>query len=658
MSQSFGLLNKLPQGKRQKVWDYIKQKKEEFLSNGSEDDDGFERSGNNEVLNEPFHNEQVILYPSYSFVHNGEYLVEVRGYLYLKNEMNRRSRWIYNAAKQYAGLGGGGDSAEFVNLDDEEEEEEVKILAAEMEREHVTESVPIKKSSTSSSLASTSSLSLTDREATFQQRLAPFFYKAAPNRRLIIQIGPASSKNNHNQVDTFEAITNTSGRFFVRCSVSYKPAMVYVEASRIVSAIADAIVVEDEGVSVITDIDDTIRRTGINGDRKELVRNVFVRDYSTVSIDGVVEWYQQMAEKGCKFHYVSNAPWALFNTVSEFILDRGFPAGSIHLKRYSGVLSGLFEPGPEKKRGNLFSILRDFPERKFILIGDSGEHDLEAYVDLAVAFPNQILAIYIRDVTLPDSEFSDANYIPKPSEIDDLDKKLNKRRSFTKSRSSASLNKEFNPPPPPPPSRRIVHASSTPTTKEAPPASAPAPDLIDLSDDENKTPTKSKKPPVIPRKPVNLRPPNSSSIETKEPIPPPTPPRPSPPKSNSSLSVNNYNSPALPPRPSPSGNSPYSTPYSYSNSKPRGNIGTTTNAASTSSMSPSITYEPPIDEASIDYNYKIEEWKLRIARARERLPNKTRLRMWRRGGDIHDECVLVIEGYLDKQNTTKSGTLI
>lgn len=41
------------------------------------------------------------------------------------------------------------------------------------------------------------------------------------------------------------------------------------------------------------------------------------------------------------------------------------------------------------------------PQRSFILVGDSGEQDLELYVALARQYPANILAIYIRDVTTP-----------------------------------------------------------------------------------------------------------------------------------------------------------------------------------------------------------------------------------------------------------------
>ena len=42
-----------------------------------------------------------------------------------------------------------------------------------------------------------------------------------------------------------------------------------------------------------------------------------------------------------------------------------------------------------------------FPDSPFILIGDSGEQDLELYSELAGLYKSQILAIFIRDVTTP-----------------------------------------------------------------------------------------------------------------------------------------------------------------------------------------------------------------------------------------------------------------
>jgi phosphatidate phosphatase APP1 len=44
-------------------------------------------------------------------------------------------------------------------------------------------------------------------------------------------------------------------------------------------------------------------------------------------------------------------------------------------------------------------IMADFGQRRFILIGDSGEHDPEIYGDLARKHGERVAHIYIRNVT-------------------------------------------------------------------------------------------------------------------------------------------------------------------------------------------------------------------------------------------------------------------
>ena len=51
--------------------------------------------------------------------------------------------------------------------------------------------------------------------------------------------------------------------------------------------------------------------------------------------------------------------------------------------------------------------MADFPDRRFVLVVDSGEADLEVYTDVVMANPGRVLAAYIRDVTTPDKKFFD-----------------------------------------------------------------------------------------------------------------------------------------------------------------------------------------------------------------------------------------------------------
>lgn len=90
--------------------------------------------------------------------------------------------------------------------------------------------------------------------------------------------------------------------------------------------------------------------------------------------------------------------------IRSYLQESGFPAGGVTLKEYGGASSALAklweEPG-QRKRAGVENILKEFPHSKFILVGDSGEQDMNLYVALAAEYPQQVLAIYIRDVTTP-----------------------------------------------------------------------------------------------------------------------------------------------------------------------------------------------------------------------------------------------------------------
>ena len=89
--------------------------------------------------------------------------------------------------------------------------------------------------------------------------------------------------------------------------------------------------IDERGVSVITDIDDTIKITAVTN-RRELLMNTFLREFRAVS--GMAELYRRWATGGAAFHYVSSSPWQLFSVLSEYTETEAFPAGSMHLRSF------------------------------------------------------------------------------------------------------------------------------------------------------------------------------------------------------------------------------------------------------------------------------------------------------------------------------------
>jgi phosphatidate phosphatase APP1 len=209
--------------------------------------------------------------------------------------------------------------------------------------------------------------------------------------------------------------TNESGHFNVRAALDFVPTQVRVLASENLSATEDVHITDSDGVSLISDIDDTIKHSAIASGAREIFKNTFIRELGDLTIKGVREWYTAVANMGVKMHYVSNSPWQLYPLLKSYFALAGLPNGSFHLKQYSGMLQGIFEPAAERKRGSLDRIMDDFPDRKFILVGDSGEADLEVYTDVVLSHPGRILAVFIRDVTTPVKKgFFESNAPPSP----------------------------------------------------------------------------------------------------------------------------------------------------------------------------------------------------------------------------------------------------
>lgn len=152
------------------------------------------------------------------------------------------------------------------------------------------------------------------------------------------------------------------------------------------------------GLSVISDIDDTVKLTNV-ADRRELLANTFLRPFQAVQ--GMAELYHQWQAAGTAFHYVSSSPWQLAGCLGDFFQDAGLPPGSMHLShfRFKDMTPlGRLTSKKRSKRRAIEKILADFPGRRFVLVGDSGEKDPEIYATVARRFPQQVVAIAIREV--------------------------------------------------------------------------------------------------------------------------------------------------------------------------------------------------------------------------------------------------------------------
>lgn len=147
---------------------------------------------------------------------------------------------------------------------------------------------------------------------------------------------------------------------------------------------------------IVSDIDDTIKDTRIaeTVGFRQILSGLFRGHYYTYEpIEGMPELYQDLAKQGAMIIYLTSTPYQLAPFLLKFLKQAKFPEGPLFL-RWLGY--GRFG----HKWRALFKILSNLDHQKVILIGDSGEQDLQIYRRVCdnPAFNNHVERILIRHV--------------------------------------------------------------------------------------------------------------------------------------------------------------------------------------------------------------------------------------------------------------------
>ncbi len=169
-----------------------------------------------------------------------------------------------------------------------------------------------------------------------------------------------------------------------------------------------ALRVSPEGVVVVTDMDDTIKHTDIPNHAQARL-NTFTRPFKPVP--GMPELYRSWQTAGgdrVHFHVVSAGPWQFHPPLQRFTVDAGFPPFSwnmrcLDMSSPSVLVGETLAADPTRlsrfKAETIRMLMLRWPQRRFVLVGDSGERDPEAYAQVVAEFGDRVDAVYIRNVT-------------------------------------------------------------------------------------------------------------------------------------------------------------------------------------------------------------------------------------------------------------------
>ena len=154
----------------------------------------------------------------------------------------------------------------------------------------------------------------------------------------------------------------------------------------------------DSPFGVISDIDDTVMITALP--RPLLAAwNTFVLDeHARAATPGMAVLYDRLHRTHPKAPvvYLSTGAWNVAPTLTRFLSRNLYPPGPLLLTDWGPTPDRVFRSGRQHKIDELERIAEEFPEMRWLLIGDDGQHDEETYRGFAEDHPENVAAICIR----------------------------------------------------------------------------------------------------------------------------------------------------------------------------------------------------------------------------------------------------------------------
>ncbi|MEO6347871.1 MAG: phosphatase domain-containing protein [Aquaticitalea sp.] len=204
-------------------------------------------------------------------------------------------------------------------------------------------------------------------------------------------------------VENLQQMTNEIG--WLQITLAYK-SLIQTRSIQLENRFpGEMLIPENYSFGVASDIDDTILQTGMVSFFKwRVIYNTFLKTArKRVPLEGAAEFYHLLhhgksGKETNPIFYVSHSPWNMYRYLEFFLKKNNFPKGPILLRSFGSFLKRKDISEKPQKQKEIYNILKTYPDLKLILIGDSGEHDADIYLEIAQTHPDRILAIYLRSV--------------------------------------------------------------------------------------------------------------------------------------------------------------------------------------------------------------------------------------------------------------------
>ncbi len=165
------------------------------------------------------------------------------------------------------------------------------------------------------------------------------------------------------------------------------------------------IVPPEQKIGVISDVDDTVMVTALPRPMLAAWNSFVLNEHARTPTPGMAVLMDRIhrAHPQAPFMYLSTGAWNVTPTLRRFLSRNAYPKGTFLLTDWGPTPDRWFRSGSQHKVESLKRLAAEFPDMKWILIGDDGQRDPDIYNGFAVRYPQNVAAILIRNLTLGES---------------------------------------------------------------------------------------------------------------------------------------------------------------------------------------------------------------------------------------------------------------
>lgn len=158
------------------------------------------------------------------------------------------------------------------------------------------------------------------------------------------------------------------------------------------------IVSPDVRFGVVCDVDDTVMVTALPRPLLAAWNSFVIDEHARQPVPGMAVLLEKIVRDrpGSPVVYLSTGAWNVVPTLVRFMKRHLFPAGALLLTDWGPTHDRWFRSGREHKESSLRRLAREFPQIRWLLIGDDGQHDDAIYTAFAGEHPDSVAGVAIR----------------------------------------------------------------------------------------------------------------------------------------------------------------------------------------------------------------------------------------------------------------------